>query len=292
MLAAFPGVSPQAHILAVVPTPPRFTIVLPCFNEGRRIASTLAALDAWFGAGAEILVVDDGSHDDSAARAEATARGSGRVRVHRLAPHRGKGGALRAAIPLVRTERVVFMDADLAFDRDSVERALRALDTAEIAIGNRRLPGSVYSVPVSLFRFLYRRHLMGLLFSAFVRMATGIPYHDTQCGLKAFRRSCLDRIAPALSLDGFALDAELLVIARALGLRVAEVPVHVRYETAKSSVTLVVSGRAMVRDILAIAFRRARGRYSPARLQALGGAAANPSHGQREEPVSRPSAGA
>lgn len=272
----------------MVTAEPGFTIVLPCFNEGRRIAASLAALESWFGGAAEILVMDDGSEDDSADRASAA--GADRVRVHRL-PHRGKGAAIRAAIPLIRRDRVVVMDADLAFGRESVVRALQALDTADMAIGNRRLPGSFYTVPVGLFRFLYRRHLMGLLFSTFVRLATGLPYRDTQCGLKAFRRSCLDRIAPALTVDGFALDAEMLVIAQALGTRVAEVPVHVSYETAKSSVRLAVSGRAMVLDILRIALRRARGAYAPARIAALHEAAER-SAPPREGPLSRPSTGA
>ncbi|HXE80493.1 MAG TPA: glycosyltransferase [Vicinamibacterales bacterium] len=270
---------------------PPFTIVLPCFNEGRRIASSLATLDSWFGSGAEILVVDDGSGDDTTAQAERWAA-SGRVRVHRLPAHRGKGAAIRAAMPLVGTDRVVFMDADLAFDRASVERILDALESCDMAIGSRRLPGSFYTVPVGLFRFLYRRHVMGLLFNAFVRLAAGVPYGDTQCGLKGFRRGSLDRIAPALTLDGFALDVEMLVVAEALGMHVREVPVHVQYESAKSSVRLIASGRAMLTDIAAVAVRRMRGAYSPSRLHALGGRGAAPDHAAPSEPASRPTSGA
>lgn len=247
----------------------RLTVVLPCFNEAARIEHSLAALESWFGAGAEILVVDDGSGDGTADRAERYARERGNVRVHRLPQHRGKGAALRAAIPLVQTGRVVFLDADLAFDRASVERAVDALADAEMAIGSRRHEHSYYTAPVRLFRFLYRRHVAGLLFNRFVRLATGLKFRDTQCGLKAFRRDALERIAPALTVEGFALDVEILLVATALGVRTVEVPVNVRYETPKSSVSLAVSGWPMVSDIVGMAVRAARGWYAPARLKAL-----------------------
>lgn len=250
-------------------TPPRVSIVLPCYNEGPRIAASLAALDSWFGAGVDVLVVDDGSGDDTVEQATRVAAARPHVRVHRLPSHRGKGGAVRAAIPLVRGDRVVFVDADLAFGRESLERALDGLASADMVVGNRRHEGSVYSVPVRLFRFLYRRHVMGLVFNAFLRPLVGVRFRDTQCGLKAFRRSSLDRIAPALSVEGFALDVEILLVAASLGLRVAEVPVHVRYESAKSSVRMLHSGWAMASDIVRIAVRRATGQYSPARLRAL-----------------------
>ena len=253
-------------------TEPRLSIVLPCFNEGPRLASSLATLDAWLAGEAEIVVVDDGSGDDTAGEAERYAARHAHVRVHRLAGHRGKGAAVRHAMGVARGERIVFLDADLAFDRDSVVRAVAALDAAEMAIGNRRHEHSHYSVPVRLFGFLYRRHLVGLLFNGFVRAVVGIPFRDTQCGLKAFRRTCLERIAPALSVDGFALDVEILLVATALGVRPAEIPVQVRYESARSSVKLAVSGWAMARDILGIAARRARGHYRPARLRALAAA--------------------
>lgn len=243
-------------------TVPRLTVVVPCFNEGSRIAVTLATLDSWYGATIEILVMDDGSRDDTCERAEHFAHGHPHVRVHRLARNRGKGAAIREAVPLVRTDEVVFVDADLAFDRGSIDRAVSGLQQAEMVIGNRRHDGSYYTVPVRLFGFLYRRHLAGLLFNAFVRRLAGIRLRDTQCGLKAYRRSCLQKIAPALSIDGFAIDVEILVMAGALNVRPAEVPVQVRYESARSSVSLIVSGWQMASDIVKITMRRARGYYA------------------------------
>ncbi len=247
---------------------PTISFVLPCYNEGARIAASLATLDGWFGGAAEIVVVDDGSEDDTVAHAQRYADAHGHVRVHRV-PHRGKGAAIRAAVPLVRGEAVVIVDADLAFDRESVRRAVNALAASEMAVGNRRHHDSYYEVPVRLFGFLYRRHLVGLVFNAFVRSMLPVGVRDTQCGLKAFRRTCLARIAPALSVDGFAIDVEMFLVARALGVRLAEVPVQVRYETAQSSVKLALSARSMAAEVLGIALRRLRGRYAPAHLERL-----------------------
>jgi glycosyltransferase involved in cell wall biosynthesis len=245
------------------------SIVVPCFNEGFRIASSLATLKSWFGSAVDVLVIDDGSADDTSEQAARFASGHPQVRVHRLASHRGKGAAIRAAIPLIRTERVVFVDADLAFDEASVKAALDALHTAAIAVGNRRHHHSYYVAPVRLFWFLYRRHLLGMVFNGFVRGVLGLKLRDTQCGMKAYRRRCLETLAPWLTIDGFAIDVEMLVIAAALGVQVVEVPVRVRYESAKSTVAIAASGQAMIADIVRIAIRRARGRY-PRRPTAAG----------------------
>ena len=258
-----------------MPPRPRVSVVLPCYHEGSRIVASLATLESWFESETEILVVDDGSPDDTRTQAAGYANGREHIRVHRVAEHRGKGSAIRAAIPLVRGDLVVFMDADLAFDRDSVQRALEGLDTADVVVGNRRHERSRYSVPVSVFGFLYRRHLAGLVFNAFVRTVLGLRARDTQCGLKAFRRTALERIAPALSIDGFALDVEMLLAAQALRMTVAEIPVNVRYDSSTSSVKLVKSTWAMTSDIVRLAIRRARGTYAPERLRALAGRTAN-----------------
>ncbi len=251
----------------------RVTLVLPCYNEGTRISATLATLDAWFGPTVEILVVDDGSVDDTVVQAERYAQGRPHVRVHRVGRNRGKGGALRSAMPIVRTDLAVFMDADLAFERSSVQRAIDHLADADLVVGNRRHGQSYYTVPVRLFGFLYRRHLVGLVFNQFVRLLVPVAQRDTQCGLKAFRRTTLQAMAPSLTSEGFALDVEMLLVARALGLRLVEIPVDVRYESARSSVTLAVSAWAMASDVVRIAMRRAAGAYGPRRLRARAEAA-------------------
>jgi glycosyltransferase involved in cell wall biosynthesis len=247
--------------------PPALSIVLPCFNEGRRIATSVRELRTWFGPDIEIVVIDDGSTDDTSGQARAVAATDPAIRVHQLPHNRGKGAAVRAAIPVAMGDRVLFVDADMAFDRASVQRVVDALAEFDLAIANRRHRDSRYSVPVSLFGFLYRRHLVGLSFNALLRVLLQLPYRDTQCGLKAFRRDALRQLEPSLTIDGFAFDVEMLLVARALELRIAEVPVMVRYESAKSSVQLARAALAMARSLVTISAARLAGRYSRQRVR-------------------------
>ena len=243
--------------------PPALTIVLPCYNEAAGIVRSLSALRTWFPRDTQILVIDDGSTDRTAdlARQYAESQADDRIHVHVRPSNGGKGASVRAAIGQAASEHVVLVDADLAFGRDSIARVVQGLREADIAIGNRRHVESRYSVPVRLFGFLYRRHLVGLTFNALVRTAFGLPYRDTQCGLKAFRRNALERLRGSLTIDGFAIDVEILLLARALGLKVTEIPVTVTYESAASSVRLIRSAAAMSTDLLRMLVRRASGRY-------------------------------
>jgi glycosyltransferase involved in cell wall biosynthesis len=265
---------------------PPFTIVLPCFNEGSRIAESLATLERWFGSTPEILVLDDGSADQTAPQAEQFSATHSNVRVHRL-PHGGKGKAIRTGFALARGDLVLVTDADLAYDRGSIDRVLSALASVDMVVGNRRHDHSRYSVPVNLFGFLYRRHLVGLAFNGFVRALLQLGLRDTQCGLKGFRREALERLAGSLSADGFTIDIEMLLVARALGLRLAEVPVQVTYYSAKSSVTLVRSSASMASEVIRIAMRRALGAYSPARVQASAARAQTTPPARSEEESAR-----
>lgn len=245
--------------------PPTLSIVLPCYNEAGRIVRSLTSLRAWFPPDTQLLVIDDGSTDGTAdaVRRHAAAQKDTGILVHRRHVNAGKGATLREAASLAAGERIVFVDADLAFGRESMDAMLEGLRDADIAIGNRRHVESRYSVPVRLFGFLYRRHLVGLTFNLLVRTAFGLPYRDTQCGLKAFRRGALERLGASLTIDGFAIDVEMLLLARALGLRVNQVPVTVTYESAASSVRLMRSAAAMSADLLRMMARRAAGHYRP-----------------------------
>jgi glycosyltransferase involved in cell wall biosynthesis len=251
--------------------PPDVSIIVPCFNEGHRLDATLGTLASWFAAPPEIVVVDDGSSDDTLERARARAARDAHVRVSTLSRNRGKGAAIRAAVPLATGSRVVILDADLAFDRESVLAVIQALDHSDMAVGNRRHHDSRYAVPVRLFGFLYRRHLVGLAFNLVIRSLFPIRSRDTQCGLKGFRRDALLRLGASLSIDGFAVDVEMILVAQALGLRVTDVPVRVTYLSALSSVRLARSAAVVARDLLTILVRRASGRYAPERVTRAGG---------------------
>ena len=253
------------------------SIVLPCYNESAKIVHSLTALRDWFPHDVQIVVVDDGSSDGTAdlARRFAESRGDSGIQVHARPANGGKGASIRTAIPLTAGRNVLFVDADLVFGRGSIEQVLLGLEHGDVAVGNRRHAASQYAVPVRLFGFLYRRHLVGLTFNALVRAAFGLPHRDTQCGLKAFRREALERLRGWLTIDGFAVDVEILLAARALGLRVHEVPVVVTYESAASSVRLIRSAMAMSADLLQLFAGRITGRFRPQPVRA-GGAMSPP----------------
>jgi glycosyltransferase involved in cell wall biosynthesis len=243
-------------------------IVVPCFNESAVIASTLTSLRGWFPE-ALLVVIDDGSADDTYALASAAARVDARILVGRQTSNGGKGRAVAAAAPLTAGHAVVIADADLAYERAPIQRAIDALANVEVAIGSRRHPESTYNVPVRLFGFLYRRHVMGHLFNMLVRAALGLDTRDTQCGLKAFRAPAFAAIMTRLRTAGFAFDLDVLLLARGLGFRVGEIPVDVTMSTGRSSVRLMRDGLIAVKEVLILARRHIAGGYSREQLDAL-----------------------
>jgi len=197
------------------------TVVIPAYCEAGRIGATLEALvEAIDGWGAEIIVVDDGSDDDTLGTAEKVLSRVERSRVLRFEHNRGKGAAVRAGALAATGDVIVFMDADLATDLEALGPIVRALDSADVAIGSRTTPGSAAA------RGMRRRSVMARCFNVMVRRVTDIPYLDTQCGFKAFRRDAARRIFSSARSDRFAFDVEILAIARALDMTVVEVPVR------------------------------------------------------------------
>jgi dolichyl-phosphate beta-glucosyltransferase len=200
------------------------SLVIPAYNEERRIIGTLDAVTAYLARqpyASEIIVVDDGSTD---ATALAAGRGlasfpNGRVVSGRA--NRGKGYTVREGVLLARGEFVLFSDADLSTPIEEVERFLPlARDGNDVVIGSRALPGADIQV-----RQIAVRELMGKVFNLFVRVLVlrGIP--DTQCGFKLFRGSVAREIFPRVETEGFGFDVEVLARCRAHGCRIAQVPV-------------------------------------------------------------------
>jgi glycosyltransferase involved in cell wall biosynthesis len=235
-------------------------IVVPCFNEAAIVETSLTSLREWFPA-ALLVAIDDGSRDETWARLEAAAARVANVRVCRLPVNAGKGRAVQSARPLVAGRTVVVTDADLAYGRASIQGAIDALATADVAIGNRRHEASQYLVPVRLFGYLYRRHVLGHLFNRVVRLALGLTAVDTQCGLKAFRAGAFDEIMQRLETARFAYELEVLLLARSLGARVTEVPVEMRLDSARSSVRLVRDGFVALKEVAVLSARRMTGAY-------------------------------
>jgi dolichyl-phosphate beta-glucosyltransferase len=246
----------DGHLHVTAP-PVRLSVVVPAFNEGARIGSTLRELCAalpglvpsW-----EVRVVDDGSTDDTARVVESMAREDGRVVLQRE-PHRGKGGAVRHGL-LAATGDVRFMcDADLSMPVNEIPRFLEAVpERCDIALGTREGRGAERVGEPDY------RHLMGRAFNALVRAALLDGLDDTQCGFKMFSARAVEAVFPRMTIDGWAFDIEALFIARRQGLRIGEIPIEWHYRE-RSQVSAVRDSMRMARDVLRIRSNARRGMY-------------------------------
>lgn len=234
------------------------TIILPCFNEAGRLPIALATYLAWFPASpdeVEVLVVDDGSTDTTLAVADTAASGDPRVRVLRTRTNHGKGSAVRTGMLAARGDRVVFTDADGSYAPAEVERVAAALAGADVAIGAR---GDLDAGSGPVLRRLASR-----VFNRAMRLLLGLDFHDTQCGLKGFRREAAEAVFRRARVDGYAFDAEALLLAHRLGLEVVEVPVRAE-DRAGSKVHLAGDAVRMLADVWAVRRAAARGAYDEA----------------------------
>jgi dolichyl-phosphate beta-glucosyltransferase len=203
----------------------------------------------------EVLVVDDGSADRTKALAGEFAGKHPAFRVVALPENRGKGAAVRAGFAESRGSLVLFSDADLSTPLEELDRLSAALgDGADVAIASRALPGS----NLEIRQAWYREH-MGKTFNALVRLFTGLPFHDTQCGFKLFPGDLARSLAPYQRLDGFAFDVELLVLARWWGYTIREVGVRWRHVDA-SRVSPIRHSSQMMWDLLRLWWWRSAGR--------------------------------
>ena len=234
---------------------PELSVVIPAFNEERRLPATLKSVVEYLrprGTAFEVLVVDDGSTDGTAATVEAF---GGPVHLLRGRENRGKGHAVRRGMLAATGARRLMTDADLSTpmtDLPALEEALRR--GYDIAIGSRALPGSNVEVRQGAFR-----EGMGRVFNVGVRLLLIPELRDTQCGFKLFTAEAAQVAFSPSRLDGFSFDVEALVVARQHGLRIAEVPVTWRNDVA-TRVGLTKGARAFL-DLVRIRWLRGRGAY-------------------------------
>lgn len=240
------------------------SVIIPAFNEGRRIGSTLERVLDYVqrqGYSAEVLVVDDGSTDDTSAvvRSLASSHPSLRLVERR---HRGKGGAVKAGMLEARGSYRFLCDADLAMPVEEIAAFLPpALEDVDIAIGSREAAGSRrHGEPAY-------RHLMGRTFNWIVRAIAVHGLRDTQCGFKCFRGRVAEQLFAQQRLDGFGFDVEILFLAQKGGLRIVEVPINWYYQR-ESKVHLVRDAFQMVREALQVRWNHLLGRYRISRSEA------------------------
>jgi dolichyl-phosphate beta-glucosyltransferase len=235
--------------------PLSLSIVIPAFNESRRLPATLRQLSEYLVGHAwdwEIRVVDDGSTDGTAEVVAAGSAADPRVVLQRE-PHRGKGGAVRAGLLAARGEFRFMCDADLSMPPHELPRFLPpVLPVFDVAIGSREGAGA-RRVGEPL-----RRHLIGRVFNYLIQTIATRGIADTQCGFKMFTADAVRAIFPHTTLDGWAFDVEVLCIARALGLRIVEVPIEWHHR-AESQVSPIRDSWAMLRDLFKVRMRMRRG---------------------------------
>ncbi len=236
---------------------PFLSVVIPAYNEGSRIGDTLRSAINYLGAQDytwDILVVDDGSTDDTAQVVGKFAGADPRIELLSV-PHGGKGWAVRNGMLRSPGEYRFLCDADLSMPIEQVDRFLPpALEDCDIAIGSRELPGARRIGEPS------RRHLMGRVFNGLVRLVLLPGISDTQCGFKCFRGPVAEGLFGSQALSGFAFDVEMLFLARKRGLRIVEVPIDWHYRSL-SRVRPFRDSFSMVIDIMKVRWDHLRGRY-------------------------------
>jgi glycosyltransferase involved in cell wall biosynthesis len=210
------------------------SLVVGCYNAAlhleRRLLDLVAFLDTT-GRDYEVLIVDDGSLDDSLPILRRLEDELPAITVLRNPRNMGKGYSIRNGILNSRGRYIIFTDVDMAYSKRNLLSVLERLEAGEpLIVGNRRLPESVYVVNNALVKYVYRRHRLGIAFNALVRLMFGLTTRDTQSGLKGFSRSAAARIFQQLYTDGFLFDIEIFIRTRTLGIPVTEVPVQLTYE--------------------------------------------------------------
>ncbi len=246
-----------------IATGPELSIVIPAYNEEGRIEPTLERIREWLvarGASAEVLVVDDGSKDATPRIVESEiaryAQADFSLRLLGDGANHGKGASVRTGMLEARGRVALFTDADLS---SPIEEAPKLIDPilrgdVAVALGSRGIDKSMIGVhqPAG-------RELAGRAFNVVMRIATGLPYRDTQCGFKAFRRDAAHEVFSRVRIERFGFDVEALYVARKLGYTALEVPV--RWNNVEGSKVSMLSGVNGFLDIARVRWNDLRGLY-------------------------------
>ena len=241
---------------------PQLSIVIPAYNESARIEAALErvlACVAERGWDAEVLVVDDGSKDDTAAIVERWMVHHPRLHLVKNAGNRGKGYSVRNGLLQAAGDVVMFTDADLSSPMEEAERLMAAIaDGADVAIGSRWMDRTRQTIHQPLYRQFF-----GRCFNWVTRRVMGLPFKDTQCGFKAFRRDAAQVIFRLQTIERWGFDPEILFIARKLKYVIREVPVTWGHDE-RSRMSYLKDGMKMLEDMAVIRANSLRGRYDEA----------------------------
>jgi dolichyl-phosphate beta-glucosyltransferase len=238
------------------------SIIIPAYNEEPRLPETLQRIAEYLptlGLRTEVLVVDDGSTDRTAEVAESFRGKLSGLRVLSNGTNRGKGYSVRHGMLESQGDMVLFTDADLSAPIEESDKLLLALNNGyDVSIGSRAMDRSLISTRQSIFR-----EAAGIIFNKIVRIVLRLPFVDTQCGFKAFRRERTRIIFEQQRIEGFGFDPELLYLARHHGLRAIEIPVRWGHSPA-TKVNMMGDSLKMFVDIFTIRWNAMSGRYARA----------------------------
>ncbi|MFL6584064.1 MAG: dolichyl-phosphate beta-glucosyltransferase [Chthoniobacterales bacterium] len=232
---------------------PPFSLVIPAFNEANRIGDTLAEVLAYLrreSPESELIVVNDGSTDATAGVIEGALAAADPIATQLIthSPNRGKGAAVRDGMLAASRPIGLFSDADLSTPITETPKLIEPIARGDIDVAfgsralNRKLIGN---------RQPWRREQGGRVFNLLVRLSTGLPFWDTQCGFKAFRLEVSRNIFTQSQVAGFGFDVELLFLARRAGLRMREIPVRWNH-CEGSKVHFLRDSVAMLREVISL----------------------------------------
>jgi dolichyl-phosphate beta-glucosyltransferase len=246
--------------VGIVPQYPKYSIVIPAFNESGRIPATLDAVLACIrsrGWDAEVIVVNDGSTDNTAEIVQTIGRDAPELRMIENPGNRGKGYAVRNGILHALGDIVMFTDSDLSAPIEEAERLFAAITGgADIAIGSRWLEAGRQTHRQPLYRQFF-----GRCFNAVCRMVMRLPFADTQCGFKAFTRTAAQTVFQLQTIERWGFDPEILFIALKRGFKIQEVPVGWAHD-ARTRMSYLRDGLQMLKELAIVRWNALTGHYS------------------------------
>lgn len=237
------------------------SIVIPAYNEELRLPATLDAVAEHIRLRnppfVEVLIVNDGSQDQTAAVVEERKAAFPYIQLLNNPGNRGKGYSVRHGMLAARGEWILSTDADLSAPIGELDKLLKGAqeNNASVAIGSRALDRTLIGVHQPAFR-----EYSGRMFNSVMRLVTGMPFRDTQCGFKLFKAAAAREIFSRQQLDGFSFDVENLFVAQKLGIRTIEVPV--RWNNVLGTKVDMLHGMTSFTDLLRIRWYEATGRYT------------------------------
>lgn len=233
------------------------SLIIPVYNERHRLPKALESVISFAASSnldLELIIVDDGSRDETAAVAECFHDRIPRLRILRYSQNAGKGYAIRRGALEASEAVLLISDADLSTPLEELLHLWPLLETHDIVIGSRALDETKV-----LVRQPWYRQAMGKLFNRMMRAITGLPFLDTQCGFKLIRREAARRVFGEATVDRFAYDVEILMLACSSGFTIAEVPVR-WIDSPDSRVRLLRDSSRMLWDVIRLRARLGRAR--------------------------------